>query len=179
MKILNCNTAKVHHWKIYYRIYQGKTCRAVLEFVPEVLVLNCEVLNTLHHHLQLCNIYVTYTSIYVQSRIRVIKWLQSPNCVYLWSGVKPETLCCCAMPGGGGGGGVCDGDNLHFLVCFVFTAQLYGLLQPRFVILLLHRPQGYSAEVVSSIVHIKYLDVLLLNKINLLYNSWHPYGSVF
>ena len=77
------------------------------------------------------------------------------------------------MPGGGGGGGggVCDGDNLHFLVCFVFTAQLYGLLQPRFVILLLHRPQGYSAVVVSSIVHIKYLDVLLLNKINLLYNS--------
>ena len=54
------------------------------------------------------------------------------------------------MPGGGGGGGVCDGDNLHFLVCFVFTAQLYGLLQPRFVILLLHRPQWYSAEVVSS-----------------------------
>ena len=52
------------------------------------------------------------------------------------------------MPGGGGGGGggVCDGDNLHFLVCFVFTAQLYGLLQPRFVILLLHRPQLYSAE---------------------------------
>ena len=77
------------------------------------------------------------------------------------------------MPGGGGGGGVCDGDNLHFLVCFVFTAQLYGLLQPRFVILLLHRPQGYSdsAEVVSSIVHIKYLDVLLLNKINLFYKS--------
>ena len=74
------------------------------------------------------------------------------------------------MPGGGGGG-VCDGDNLHFLVCFVFTAQLYGLLQPRFVILLLHRPQWYSAEVVSSIVHIKYLDVLLLNKINLMLNS--------
>ena len=77
------------------------------------------------------------------------------------------------MPGGGGGGGggVCDGDNLHFLVCFVFTAQLYGLLQPRFVILLLHRPQWCIAEVVSSIVHIKYLDVLLFNKINLLYNS--------
>ena len=68
------------------------------------------------------------------------------------------------MPGGGGGGGggVCDGDNLHFLVCFVFTAQLYGLLQPRFVILLLHRPQGYSAEVVSSIVHIKKFRCLIV-----------------